>query len=224
MLPMVRVILSESLFSPNPHKSATTTIVTDDIPHDHHHTGMNPRVIKVQPLKKDEMQPSYAQDMGISTVTHGFYGSMMQTLGSCVGFCGAIPCCPLPNPFKEVRQGRFSLMVPNLHRSLIYSFFSNNGSLVTGSVGLVSRFGQFYKAVDPGLVQVNVFTESLRVVDVKIQIISIGRQTVITRDNVNVEMYVPLLFFQLFPSPTSPSFYSFYSWVDGLTQQTVTTQ
>lgn len=60
---------------------------------------------------------------------------------------------------------------------------------LTGSVGLVSRFGQFYKAVDPGLVQINVCTESLRVVDVKIQIISIGRQSVITRDNVNVEMY-----------------------------------
>jgi hypothetical protein len=74
---------------------------------------MNSRhVIKVQPLKKDEMQPSYAQDMGIETVTHGFYGSMMQSLGSCIGFCGAIPCCPCPNPFKEVRQGPFSLMVP----------------------------------------------------------------------------------------------------------------
>jgi hypothetical protein len=33
-----------------------------------------------------------------------------------------------------------------------------------GSVGLVSRFGQFYKAVDPGLVRVNVCTESVRVV------------------------------------------------------------
>ena len=61
-----------------------------------------------------------------------------------------------------------------------------------GSVGLVSRFGQFYKSVDPGLVQVNVCTESLRVVDVKIQISSIGRQKVITRDNVDVEMYVVL--------------------------------
>ena len=61
-------------------------------------------------------------------------------------------------------------------------------SVFPGSVGLVSRFGQFYKAVDPGLVQVNVCTEALRIVDVKIQIISIGRQTVITRDNVNVEM------------------------------------
>ena len=54
------------------------------------------------------MQPSYAQDMGVEGVTHGFYGSMMQCLGSCVGFCGAVPCCPLPNPFKEVRQGQFS--------------------------------------------------------------------------------------------------------------------
>ena len=61
---------------------------------------------------------------------------------------------------------------------------------MAGSVGLVSRFGQFYKSVDPGLVQVNVCTESLRVVDVKIQISPIGRQKVITRDNVDVEMYV----------------------------------
>ena len=59
-----------------------------------------------------------------------------------------------------------------------------------GAVGLVSRFGQFYKAVDPGLVKVNVCTESLRIVDVKIQISPIGRQMVITRDNVNVEMCV----------------------------------
>ena len=55
-------------------------------------------------------------------------------------------------------------------------------------MGLVSRFGQFYRAVDPGLVNVNVCSESLRIVDVKIQISPIGRQTVITRDNVNVEI------------------------------------
>jgi len=135
--------------------------VTEEVVRNHHSGVINKQIIKVQPLKKDEMQPSYAQDMGIEGVTHGFYGSMMQSLGSCVGFLGAVPCCPCPNPFKEVRQG---------------------------SVGLVSRFGQFYKAVDPGLVQINVCTEALRIVDVKIQIISIGRQTVITRDNVNVEI------------------------------------
>jgi len=50
--------------------------------------------------------------------------------------------------------------------------------------------------VDPGLVQVNVCTESLRVVDVKIQISPIGRQTVITRDNVNVEID-SVIYFQI---------------------------
>lgn len=107
------------------------------------------------------MQPSYAQDLGSGEVTHGIYGSMMQALGVCVGFCGAIPCCPFPNPFRNIQQG---------------------------SVGLVTRFGQFYKSVDPGLVQINVCTENVRIVDVKIQIAAIGRQTVITRDNVNVEI------------------------------------
>ena len=82
---------------------------------------------------------------------------------------------------------------PSATSNKVQSFF--NASIRTGltvsfsgSVGLVSRFGQFYKSVDPGLVQVNVCTESLRVVDVKIQISPIGRQKVITRDNVDVEM------------------------------------
>ncbi|KAF8272489.1 hypothetical protein EI94DRAFT_1769758 [Lactarius quietus] len=159
--------MKDRMPSPTASASSRGNVVDHDAPHVteeviRNHSGVAPKqIIKVQPLKKDEMQPSYAQDMGIEGVTHGFYGSMMQSLGSCVGFLGAVPCCPCPNPFKEVRQG---------------------------SVGLVSRFGQFYKAVDPGLVQVNVCTEALRIVDVKIQIISIGRQTVITRDNVNVEI------------------------------------
>jgi hypothetical protein len=79
--------------------------VTEEV-HRNHHSGVTAKTfIKVQPLKKDEMQPLYAQDMGLEAVTHGFYGSMMQTLGSCIGFIGAVPCCPCPNPFKEVRQG-----------------------------------------------------------------------------------------------------------------------
>ncbi|KAJ8586665.1 hypothetical protein M405DRAFT_795305 [Rhizopogon salebrosus TDB-379] len=130
--------------------------------------GKNHMII-VQPLKRSEMQPSYAQDLGTGEVTHGVYGSFLQGLGTCVGFIGAIPCCPLPNPFRNVQQG---------------------------SVGLVTRFGHFYKSVDPGLVQVNVCTEDLRVVDVKIQISPIGRQSVITRDNVNVEID-SVIYFQI---------------------------
>ncbi|WWC57947.1 uncharacterized protein I303_100482 [Kwoniella dejecticola CBS 10117] len=118
-------------------------------------------LLTVQPLKKNEMQPSYAQDLGTTSIQHGFYGSMMNGLGSCIGNIGMIPCCPFPNPFKNIDQG---------------------------SVGLISRFGQFYKSVDPGLVKVNVCTESVRVVDVKIQLTSVPRQTVQTKDNVSVDV------------------------------------
>lgn len=102
---------------------------------------------------------------------HGVYGSLLQGLGSFVGLCGAVPCLPCPNPFREVNQGmsnNININIPTL------TCLTPN----IGSVGLVSRFGNFYKSVDPGLVQVNVCTESLRIVDVKIQISPIGRQTV----------------------------------------------
>jgi erythrocyte band 7 integral membrane protein len=78
--------------------------------------------------------------------------------------------------------------------------------LEQGSVGLVSRFGQFYKSVDPGLVKVNVCSEQIRVVgkyhpsertwevseadgiDVKIQLTGVPRQMVQTKDNVSVDV------------------------------------
>ncbi|KAH0839796.1 hypothetical protein J3R83DRAFT_741 [Lanmaoa asiatica] len=151
-----------------PHPFNTMQGSTSAVTEEHSHAkGVvaqgKAHMITVQPLKRSEMQPSYAQDLGTGEVTHGIYGSCLQGLGTVVGFFGAVPCCPCPNPFRNVQQG---------------------------SVGLVTRFGQFYKSVDPGLVQVNVCTESLRIVDVKIQISPIGRQSVITRDNVNVEMCV----------------------------------
>jgi hypothetical protein len=56
-------------------------------------------------------------------------------------------------------------------------------SVPQGSVGLISRFGQFYKSVDPGLVKVNVTSENLRMVDVKIQLSTVPKQAVMTKDN-----------------------------------------
>jgi regulator of protease activity HflC (stomatin/prohibitin superfamily) len=141
--------------------------VTEDLPQ-RSNTGKS-NLINVQPIRQSEMQPTYAQDLGLGAVPHGFYGNFINGLGGIIGFLGAVPCCPCPNPFREVQQG---------------------------SVGLISRFGKFYKSADPGLVQVNVCTESLRVVDVKIQIISIGRQMVITRDNVNVDID-SVIYFQI---------------------------
>lgn len=119
-------------------------------------------LVTVQPLTKETMQPSYAQDLGVDEVGMGFYGSLINCLGAVVGGMGQFPCCICcPNPYKSVEQG---------------------------SVGLISRFGKFYKAVDPGITSVNVCSEDLKRVDVKIQLSNIPRQTVMTKDNVNVQI------------------------------------
>lgn len=120
-----------------------------------------------QPLvgvNRPHLQPSYAQmlppqeDDG----THGWYGSMVNTCGSVIGFLGAIPCCfCCPNPYKPVSQG---------------------------NVGLVTKFGRFYRAVDPGLVKINPLSERLIQVDVKIQICEVPQQVCMTKDNVTVQL------------------------------------
>src|SRR4051794_37407498 len=98
--------------------------------------------VNQQPQPSAPMQMSYAREDAVEEATT--YGSLMNSLGSCLGCFGAVPCCFIcPNPYKSVDQGY---------------------------VGLVSRWGKFYKAVDPGLVSVNPVSESLRRVDIKIQV------------------------------------------------------
>ena len=75
---------------------------------------------------------------------------------------GAVPCCFIcPNPYKNVNQG---------------------------NVGLVTKFGKFYKAVDPGLVKINPLSERLLQVDVKIQMAEVPEQNCMTKDNVNLRL------------------------------------
>lgn len=45
-----------------------------------------------------------------------------------------------------------------------------------GSVGMVTRFGKYYRSVDPGLYHVNLLAEKIVAVDIKIQIQEIPRQ------------------------------------------------
>ncbi|KAG0172809.1 hypothetical protein DFQ28_007003 [Apophysomyces sp. BC1034] len=127
-------------------------------------------------IGKYGLQPSYSKELGLDDIPHGFYGTMMNCLGETFGFFGSVgsgfdsslfkhfysqfPClCCFPNPYKRVKQG---------------------------SVGLVSRFGKFYKCVDPGLVKINPITEQIRRVDITIQITDIPRQDIMTKDNVNI--------------------------------------
>jgi len=126
----------------------------------------NPRMgpIMVQPPRREDLQPSYAQTLqGESdSGSHGWYGGMINLLGSCIGNLGAIPCCICcPNPYKPVSQG---------------------------NVGLVTKFGRFYRAVDPGLVKINPLSERLIQVDVKIQIVEVPKQVCMTKDNVTLHL------------------------------------
>jgi len=121
-------------------------------------------LINVQPLKREDLQPSYASQLGPSddASAHGWYGGMINGLGSIVGCLGSIPCCIIcPNPYKPVSQG---------------------------NVGLVTKFGRFYKAVDPGLCKINPLSEKLVQVDVKIQVCEVPQQVCMTKDNVTVHL------------------------------------
>ncbi|KAI4226488.1 MAG: hypothetical protein L6R36_003143 [Xanthoria steineri] len=122
-------------------------------------------LIKVQPPRREDLQPAYAQTLqgdNDDAAAHGWYGALINTLGSVVGGFGAIPCCIVcPNPFKEVQQG---------------------------NVGLVTKFGRFYRAVDPGLVKINPLSEKLVQVDVKIQIVEVPKQICMTKDNVTLNL------------------------------------
>ncbi|KPM40291.1 hypothetical protein AK830_g6298 [Neonectria ditissima] len=116
----------------------------------------------VVPPKKEDLQRSYATIVENDANPKGWYGTMINGLGNVVGVMGAIPCCIIcPNPFKNVQQG---------------------------NVGLVTKFGKFYKAVDPGLVQVNPLSERLIQIDVKIQTAEVPEQVCMTKDNVTLKL------------------------------------
>ncbi|KAF9929123.1 hypothetical protein FBU30_001852 [Linnemannia zychae] len=104
---------------------------------------------------------SYAQEYPAQRV-HGFYGTLVNTFGSVIGAFGMIPCCVcFPNPYKTIDQG---------------------------SIGLVTRFGRYYKTVDPGLVRLNPYSESVFKVDMRIRVSHILNQIIMTKDNVNVHI------------------------------------
>ncbi len=74
------------------------------------------------------MNRTYATEIPVPRSEHGMYEGLVTCVGSCLGFIGIVPgCCCFPYPFKQVNQGQ---------------------------VGLVSKFGKYYKTVDSGLYQI----------------------------------------------------------------------
>ncbi|KAF8936807.1 hypothetical protein BGZ58_003724 [Dissophora ornata] len=123
--------------------------------------------VGTQPKKNIEMTSgnvtvqSYAQEYPAQRV-NGIYGTMVNAFGSCIGAMGMIPCCICcPNPYKTIEQG---------------------------TIGLVTRFGRYYKTVDPGLIRLNPYTEAVYKIDMRVQISHIPNQVIMTKDNVNVHI------------------------------------
>lgn len=116
--------------------------------------------IIVEPIRKQDLQPSYAHELPVPD--NGWYGSFINGIGAFFGCLGSIPCCICcPNPYKSIDQGE---------------------------VGLVTRFGQFYKSADPGLVKVNPLSEKLNRIAVRIRVMEIPQQVSMTKDNVNITL------------------------------------
>ncbi|KAK2750940.1 hypothetical protein FQN57_000014 [Myotisia sp. PD_48] len=137
--------------------------------------GFRPRedIIVVQPAKLEDLQPRYAQTLQADVdnpAAHSWYSALIHGLGEIIGVMGAVPCCFIcPNPFKSVQQGE---------------------------VGLVTKFGRFERAVDPGLVKVNPLSERITTIDVKIQIVEVPRQVCMTKDNVTLHL-TSVIYYQI---------------------------
>lgn len=53
-------------------------------------------LVKIEPPRREDLQPSYAraiQPDDADSENHGWYGAMINSLGSIIGTLGAIPCC-----------------------------------------------------------------------------------------------------------------------------------
>lgn len=61
----------------------------------HSETRTERPLLAARPTRRENLQPSYAQQLPPQEDegAHGWYGSMVNTCGSIVGFLGAIPCC-----------------------------------------------------------------------------------------------------------------------------------
>lgn len=102
-------------------------------------------------------QITYAKEYNVQP--QGTYQSLVNSLGSFFGVFGMICCCPCRNPYHDVNQGE---------------------------IGLITKFGELARVVDPGSTYVNIFSEKLHGVSIMIQVQDIPEQACLTKDNVIV--------------------------------------
>ncbi|KAI1290501.1 hypothetical protein EDD11_009220 [Mortierella claussenii] len=119
----------------------------------------------------------------------GVYGTLVNALGTCMGILGM-----LSKPVRRLSPDHLTPLVnqiaPETNMRPIKPF-ENTARYKTvdqGNIGLVTRFGRYYKTVDPGLIRLNPYTESIFKVDMRVRISNIPNQVIMTKDNVNVHI------------------------------------
>lgn len=93
-----------------------------------------------------------------------FYENLLVFLGKIFGFFGSYfycLCCCCFYPYRTVEQG---------------------------SKGVIKKFGKIKKIVNPGMYYVNIMSEKFDDVDIRLQTIDLSRQSVITMDNISVNI------------------------------------
>lgn len=93
------------------------------------------------------------------TPPHNGYQKYVSCCGSFFGIMGMCVCCPCRNPYQTVNQGE---------------------------VGLIQTFGALSRTVEPGTAYVNIFSEELTKVNVKVNTRELPPQSCFTRDNLSV--------------------------------------
>lgn len=96
----------------------------------------------------------------------GCYECSLSCYGEFCGFIGTICCCMCP-PYVKIEQG---------------------------TVGVVKRYGKFVRLVNPGLNRYIPFVETINAVDTRLITMSLDRQSVITQDNISVDIDVILTY------------------------------
>jgi len=87
------------------------------------------------------------------------YEGCVRCYGNCTGILTTWICVCCPNPYKTVPESNY---------------------------GVVKEFGKFMKVLPPGLHYLNPIVETLTLVDAREKVIDLKKQSIMTKDNVNV--------------------------------------
>lgn len=133
--------------------------MAEDLPGEDFTKGIAPSISKDPYLaaKPEMVFKNFAKTY--PTPRHNLYQKYVSFFGQLFGLCGMCFFCPCTNPYNTVDQGE---------------------------VGLIQTFGALSRTVEPGISYVNIFSEELTKVNVKVNTRELPPQSCFTRDNLSV--------------------------------------